>query len=733
MHQDKELQLISGTVEDQTFRNGDNGFTVLDLDCDGELVTVVGILPDVAAGEILHLQGRWQESSQWGRQFRAELCEQIVPHTAGQMLKYLSSGTIKGIGPATAQKIVEMFGDKTFDVLENRPDELIKIPGISKAKAQRAHEDFKKQFALRTVMIALERFGMTPAECTRVYKAFGANSVDTVEKNPYALCEEKIGFGFDRADTICRNLPERPAESFRTRAGLMHTLRNAQFGDGHTCLPYTELINKCVKTIDANWEDTEDCLNRLVNEGLLIDEFFDEQRYIFLPAIHKAESTAAARLKVFLQFPPAGTPALEEEITGIEQENRIVYGELQRDAIRTAAEKGMLILTGGPGTGKTTAIRGILKLFQKQGLKVALAAPTGRAAKRMSELAGCEARTIHRLLEAEKTPDGRPPRFQRNAQNLLECQALILDELSMVDSYLFAAVLDALPLGCRLVMVGDADQLPAVGAGNVLHDILAAETLPAVRLTTVYRQAMKSLIVENAHRIINGETPILREKKRDFFFLSSQNPTICGETVRDLVATRLPKAYGIDPMMDIQVLCPSRMGMAGTLTLNGVLQDALNPADGKKNEYQHGKRLFREGDKVMQLKNNYELEYQDSHGKEGTGIFNGELGLLRKIDLTARTMLIDFDNRSAIYPIEKLEELDLAYAVTVHKSQGSEFEAVIMPICGVPYPLAYRSLLYTAVTRARRLFIAAGYEHELLQMAQNARTGKRYSALKWMI
>lgn len=725
---DRELIELSGTVESITFRNADNGWSVLDFDCGGELATLVGVLPEIQLGEMLNVRGHWDVNAQWGRQFRVELCEQLIPHTAAQMLKYLSQGTVKGIGPATARKIVETFGDSTFDILENSPGELSKIKGMSAGKAMLASQDFRKQFALRSVMIALEQLGMTPAECTKAYKVFGVNAADTVRRNPYALCEEQIGIGFERADAISTNLPERPAAGLRTRAGIMHTLRRAQYNDGHTCLPRDEAIRRCTQSINALWDDAQEALDDLVRENALIEELFGERRFIFLPPIHKAESTAAARLKVFLQFPPAGSPAIDEEIAKVESESSIVYGELQREAIRTAAEKGMLILTGGPGTGKTTAIRGILSLFRRQGLEVALAAPTGRAAKRMSELAGCETKTIHRLLEAERTDDNRPPRFQRNAQNLLQCQALILDELSMVDAYLFAAVLDALPLGCRLVMVGDADQLPAVGAGNVLHDILSVETLPSVRLTTVYRQAMESLIVENAHRIIGGEEPLLREKGRDFFFLSMPNPALCGNLVRELIAERLPKAYGLNPLTEIQVLCPSRKGAAGTLALNALLQDALNPAAPDKTDHPHAGRLFREGDKVMQMKNNYDLEW-DNDGQQGTGIFNGEQGILREIKLSAREMTIEFDGRLTRYPMDKLEDLDLAYAVTVHKSQGSEFEAVILPVCGVPIPLAYRSLLYTAVTRAKRLFVGVGNRDEFLRMAGNVRAGQRFSGL----
>lgn len=730
---ERELLEISGTVEAVVFRNDENGFSVIDFDCGDELTAVVGVLPAVQPGEMLKLRGTWQESPQWGRQFKAELCEQVIPSTAAQMLKYLSSGTVKGIGPATARRLVEMHGDRTFEVLESSPSEIAKVKGMSVGKAMLAHQDFKKQFALRTVMITLEQFGMTPSECTKAFKVFGVTAADKIRANPYSLCEENIGVGFARADEICRMLPKPPPPSMRVRAGLMHILRGAQFNDGHCCLPREKLLDGAERLTDANPGAAEEALEELLAAGLLRQELFEEKPFVFLPGIHKAEKAAATRLKIFLQFPPAGSSALEEEIAELERESKILYGELQREAIRTAAEKGMLILTGGPGTGKTTAIRGILGLFKRQGLKVALAAPTGRAAKRMGELAGSEAKTIHRLLEAERTDEGKPPRFARNAQNLLDCQALILDELSMVDSYLFAAVLDALPLGCRLVMVGDADQLPAVGAGNVLHDLLEAGNLPCVKLNKVYRQAMESLIVENAHRIIGGQAPLLGEKKRDFFFLPSFGAADCGSVVKDLAAQRLPKAYGLNPMTDIQVLCPSRKGAAGTLALNALLQEALNPPEPQKDEHPFAGRIFRVGDKVMQMKNNYDLEWTDSSGGEGRGIFNGELGLLRSIDAAGRQMLVEFDGRGAKYPMEKLEDLDLAYAVTVHKSQGSEFEAVVLPVFGVPIPLSYRALLYTAVTRAKRLFVGVGSKDELLRMAGNPRAGKRWTGLRYFL
>ncbi|MDR0883077.1 MAG: ATP-dependent RecD-like DNA helicase [Oscillospiraceae bacterium] len=724
---DYPLDELAGTVESITFRNDENGWSVLDLSCEDDLHTVVGILPDVQPGEQLLLRGRWDSHGTYGPQFRAELCEQVVPRTAAQMLKYLSAKTVKGIGPATARRLVELYGDKTFDILENHPELLAEVRGMSVEKAQLAHEDFKKQFALRTVMIALEQIGMTSAECTKAYKVFGVHAPSKVASNPYALCE--LGIAFARAEQISGQLPERPAPALRLRAALVHTLRRAQYSDGHTCLPQAELLRLCCEMIQADWEDVQSTLADMVTDNTLRRETWDETDYIFMPPIHKAEQSAATRLQVFLDFPPAGSEALDEDIDAVERESGIVYGELQRLAIRTAAEKGMLILTGGPGTGKTTAIRGILHLFKRQGLNVALAAPTGRAAKRMSELAGQEAKTLHRLLEAQKTEDNRPPVFMRNAKNLLDCSALILDELSMVDAYLFSAVLDALPLSCRLILVGDADQLPAVGAGNTLGDLLRADALPSVRLTKVYRQAMASLIVENAHRIIDDLPPILDDVTRDFFFMPKSTPALVQQTVCELVSQRLPKSYDLDPMTQIQVLCPSKMGLAGTGQMNAALQNVLNPPSDDKKEHTHAGRSFRTGDKVMQMKNDYELPWRDEWDKEGNGIMNGELGIVREIHPKEQSFIVDFGGLTTIYPFKKLENLDLAYAVTVHKSQGSEFEAVVLPVRSVPWPLSYRALLYTGVTRAKRLFVGVGSAEEFQKMAANVRTGVRYSGL----
>lgn len=729
--ENREQIELCGSVEDVTFRREDTGFTVLDLSSDGELVTVVGILPQVTAGEELHLVGYWDFHASFGRQFRARLCERSLPATSADLLRYLSSGVIKGIGPVTAQKIVEAFGEDTFDVLENNPRRLSSIKGISLAKAEKISREFREQFAVREVMIALEKFGMTPLECLNAFKIFGSNAVNTITQNPYILCNEGVGISFPRAEKIAISIPEKPDESFRIMAGVIHVIKH-NLANGHTCVPRDKLFEPCNELLGANKESIEASIESLIGQKQLITKKIEGRDFIFIPNMYFAESRAANVIKFMLKFPPAGRETLQKDISKIEQQENIKYESKQRLAIETAVEKGLLILTGGPGTGKTTAINGILKIFEMDGLNVALTAPTGRAAKRMSDVTGREAKTIHRLLEVEWDNNDRPV-FNRCQSNPLEANAVIVDELSMVDVSLFSSLLSALALGCRLIMVGDSDQLPPVGAGNVLHDLIASEKIPVVELTEVFRQAMESRIVTNAHKIVRGEMPDLECRDRDFFFMERNNPALAAKTISELCSTRLPKAYGYSSFEDIQVLCPSRKGQAGTVNLNRLLQDVLNPPENDKNEiaYPSGKTL-REGDKVMQIKNNYDIIWEKG-SESGSGIFNGDVGVLRKINKGNSSMIIVFDDRQAIYSFEAAAELELAYAVTVHKSQGNEFEAVIMPAVDVIPQLAYRNLLYTAVTRAKSIMIIVGAKQDIYKMTNNNKKSRRYSALKYFL
>lgn len=727
---DPQLEELCGVVEDVTYRREDTGFTVMDIFADDEYVTVVGVLPELSEGESVRLRGTWGYHATFGKQFKAQLCERSMPSSSADLLRYLSSGAVRGIGPATAKKIIERFGENSFDVLENQPERLADIKGISLKKAKDISKIFNEQFAVRQIMISLERFGMTTHECLEAYKLYGANAVDMIKANPYALCSDIVGMGFERADAIASALPEPPDRAYRVSAGIVHVVKY-NLNNGHTCVPRKKLIAPSSGLLEADEDTIEAAIDALVESGRLISQMMNGKEFLFLPQIYSAEKLAAQRILVMTKFPPAGRVTVEEDIEKIEKEENIHYESKQREAILTAANKGILILTGGPGTGKTTALNGILKLFELDGIDVALTAPTGRAAKRMSEITGKEAKTIHRLLEVEWDKHDRPY-FSRNARNPISAGAVIVDELSMVDISLFASLLDALPLGCRLIMVGDSDQLPAVGAGSVLHDLIFSGVLPVVELKEVFRQAMQSRIVTNAHKIVSGQMPELHDKNNDFFFMKRNSAYDTAATVAELCTVRLPKAYSYSPINDIQVLCPSRKGETGTVSLNKRLQAVINPPSPEKKELQSGSRIFREGDKVMQIKNNYNIIWtKDS--EEGTGVFNGDIGTVKKIDKANGCLAVCFDDKEAVYSTDNLQELEHAYAITVHKSQGNEFNAVVIPVMGVVPQLCYRNLLYTAVTRAKKLMVMVGSEKQIRDMVENNTRSKRYSALKFFL
>lgn len=727
---DPQLEELCGVVEDVTYRREDTGFTVMDIFADDEYVTVVGVLPELSEGESVRLRGTWGYHATFGKQFKAQLCERSMPSSSADLLRYLSSGAVRGIGPATAKKIIERFGENSFDVLENQPERLADIKGISLKKAKDISKIFNEQFAVRQIMISLERFGMTTHECLEAYKLYGANAVDMIKANPYALCSDIVGMGFERADAIASALPEPPDRAYRVSAGIVHVVKY-NLNNGHTCVPRKKLIAPSSGLLEADEDTIEAAIDALVESGRLISQMMNGKEFLFLPQIYSAEKLAAQRILVMTKFPPAGRVTVEEDIEKIEKEENIHYESKQREAILTAANKGILILTGGPGTGKTTALNGILKLFELDGIDVALTAPTGRAAKRMSEITGKEAKTIHRLLEVEWDKHDRPY-FSRNARNPISAGAVIVDELSMVDISLFASLLDALPLGCRLIMVGDSDQLPAVGAGSVLHDLILSGALPVVELKEVFRQAMQSRIVTNAHKIVSGQMPELHDKNNDFFFMKRNSAYDTAATVAELCTVRLPKAYSYSPINDIQVLCPSRKGETGTVSLNKRLQAVINPPSPEKKELQSGSRIFREGDKVMQIKNNYNIIWtKDS--EEGTGVFNGDIGTVKKIDKANGCLAVWFDDKEAVYSTDNLQELEHAYAITVHKSQGNEFNAVVIPVMGVVPQLCYRNLLYTAVTRAKKLMVMVGSEKQIRDMVENNTRSKRYSALKFFL
>lgn len=725
--EEQTLYEMSGSVERVIFRNEKNQYTVLELNNSEELVTVVGCLPFVSEGEELKVIGTWTSHPSFGPQFKAQACERSRPATAAAILKYLSSGAVKGIGAATAVRIVETFGENALDIIENDPERLAQVKGVTKAKAKKISEDFKQANGIKDVMVRLGKYGITPEEAVRVWKRYGAYAEECIRKDPFCLCDEELDIDFARADTIAASLEMPQDDTGRVRAGLIYVLRH-NANNGHTCLPRESLVQVASRMLQVEPEVTGGILRNMEETFDVHTETFGEREFLFLPCYHQSETYCADRLKMMLRYPPQSIVGVEGSIKEIEIREGIHYAPEQKQAITQALEKGFLILTGGPGTGKTTTLNGIIHILKEKGETVLLAAPTGRAAKRMSELTGEEAKTVHRMLQVQWDEADRPI-FSRNEQNPLECDAVVVDELSMVDVSLFEGILRALPLGCRLILVGDCDQLPSVGAGNVLGDLIASQLFPVVQLTEIFRQSMESLIVTNAHRIVAGEMPQLTDKTHDFFFLPLHRAETIRNTIVDLCARRLPASYGYSVYQDIQVLTPGRKGELGTQELNRRLQETLNPPDKGKKELNVNGYLLREGDKVMQVKNNYNLPWSRSDGTTGEGVFNGDMGILIEIDKAAGAITVAIDDKMVLYDTDHAGELELAYAATVHKSQGNEFQAVVMPMFPGPKQLEYRNLLYTAVTRAKNLLILVGEERTVRAMVANNRKTRRYSGL----
>ena len=724
-------QLV-GTVERIVFRNEDNGWTVLELDDGQELHKAVGVLPMVGVGETLRLTGAWVDHPSFGVQFRAEQAQRHLPEGEDAILRYLSSGAVKGIGPATALRIVEKFGDRALDVMEKEPQRLTEIRGISPAKARKLGEEYAAQFGLREVMLAFSSYGLTPGEALRCWKKWGASTVERIRANPYLLCSAGLYIGFERADQICMGMDRSPDDSRRVEAGLLYVLRH-NLGNGHTCLPEDKLISTTSALLGVETDKVAETLEGMVYAFTVKVEEFQERRFVFLNHLHRAERSIASRIRLMGGFPPLPDGRVEERVDAVERSLGIAYAAQQRRAIVDAVEKGLLILTGGPGTGKTTTLRAIILLLEQMGETVALAAPTGRAAKRLSELTGREAKTLHRLLEVQWEDNEDAPAFARNEKNPLDADAVVVDELSMVDVLLFDSLLRALKAGCRLVLVGDTDQLPAVGPGSVLGDLMASGEVPVVQLTEVFRQAMQSRIVSNAHRIVAGEMPDLNARDGDFFFLPQDSAQGVVQTVLDLCSYRLPRTYGLSVFDGLQVLCPGRKGELGTRELNRRLQALLNPEADDRREMAVEGTILRVGDKVMHVRNNYDIVWTRDDGESGQGVFNGDIGVLEDMDTREGTLSIRYDDRVALYTRQEAQDIELAYAATVHKSQGSEFDAVILPLYRNPPMLCYRNLLYTAVTRAKTLLILVGSRDTLAEMVKNDRKTLRYTGLEWFL
>lgn len=723
---------ISGTVDSVIFASQDTGYTVLEIEMnDGFPATLVGTMPYVAEGDTVKAVGKWLNHPTYGLQFKVETYEKVLPTSEADILRYLSSGAVKGIGPKTAAKIVEKFGCDSFDVIENHPDWLASIPGISRRKADDITTSFIDSSGARNVMMfCSDYFGSTVS--MKIYQKWGNRAVDMIKADPYKLCSAFSGISFTRADAIAESCGiERNSES-RIMGGIVHVLSTAASNHGHTCLPHGRLKSEAAELLGLEESRISEVCDMMIRSAELIAKHFDGEAYIFLPRMRKAEGYIAEKLAEINRLcPSVDSGDTDIYIMRCENDAGITYAPMQRKAIHAAMSRGVTILTGGPGTGKTTIIKGLISIFDRMGFKIALAAPTGRAAKRMSETTGCEAKTVHRLLEMEYKDDFEP-RFVRCETCRLDENVFILDEASMMDAVLTEAFLRAVKPGSRIIFIGDRDQLPSVGAGNVLADLIDSECFNTVSLTDIFRQGENSVIVYAAHEINNGKMPPTDNKSEDFFFMGRSDDMSIVETVSQLCHSRLPKKYGPELASGIQIITPSRKGECGTEKLNAVLQAALNPPSRDKAEkHSHG-TTFRVGDKVMQIKNNYGIEWE-KNGMEGVGIFNGDIGIIEDIDVREEKMEILFDDRRVDYDFSLLSELELAYAITVHKSQGSEYPIVIIPLYSCAPMLQSRNLLYTAVTRGARIVILVGKKSVLSRMVETNYRAARYTGLKYML
>ena len=727
---------LGGTVENIIFNNEENGYTVFDLSVDDagdgaakdDILTACGITPGINVGDRIRLVGEWIFDKRYGRQFRVSSYETQLPATENDILRYLSGGAVKGIGPKTAEKLVAKYGGDTLDVIENHPEWLAELPGINVSKAVKISESYREQFGIRTLMLLCREY-LSSAMSHKVYKKWGGAAVDMIKNNPYRLCEEFEGIGFERADRLARSLGVEADSEYRLMSGIHYILSDNSRTRGHAFLPWGKLISTASAVLGASEDKLEAAAGRMIDEHRLVRRKVENLDAVYDSFAYRTEQEISGKLDLLDRICPrleAGD--IERFILAIELEENKQYAALQRQAIRDAVNNGVMVLTGGPGTGKTTVIRAVIRVFKSMDMRVALAAPTGRAAKRMSEATQCEAKTIHRLLEMDFT-EGERDNFKKNENDLLEEDVIIIDEASMIDMFLMNSLLKAIKPGARLMLIGDSDQLPSVGAGNVLNDIIASGRYRTVKLTEIFRQAGESLIITNAHRINDGVYPVLNSTNGDFFFMLRERDRDIADTIVDLWKNRLPRRYGEEAAEGIQVISPSRKGLAGTETLNHMLRDALNPPSARKREKKFRETIYREGDRVMQIRNDYDLEWERD-GQNGVGVFNGDIGVIETINDGAEQMIIRFDDRVVTYDYTKLEELDHAWAITVHKSQGSEYPIVIMPMySSCPKQLLTRNLLYTGVTRAKRMVILVGNPLVVCEMVDNNRQVMRYTGL----
>ena len=724
------LQKLEGSIEHVIYSNEENGYAICDMAiADDEIVTIVGTLPMIAAGDNLTVYGKWTHNPKYGRQFSVSQYERMMPADTASILRYLASGVIKGIGPKTAMRIVEEFGEDTFDVIENHPDWLAEIKGISRKSAKEMSERFREQAGMRSVMMFFRNY-FGAAVTIRIYKRWGSASVDIAKKNPYRLCNEVEGIGFERADAMAADLGVTNDNFDRIMSGIKYVLLQQAMQNGHSCLPDDKLSEATAQLLGVTKESAEEAISALLKNGTLRYTLSGDMRLIYDAVSYDAEKYIAEKLVLLDRTSTSiSLPDIDRFIEREESQNGLSYASKQKQAISDALRYGVMVLTGGPGTGKTTVVKALIHIFDSMGFDIALAAPTGRAAKRLSESTSREAKTVHRLLEMSYD-GGSTPVFNRNEFDQLEEDVIIVDEASMIDTALMMALTKAIKPGARLIIIGDSDQLPSVGAGNVLHDIIESERFSVIELDEIFRQAKESLIVTNAHMINEGKYPITDVKDNDFFFLPRELDRDIAATIADLYKNRLPRKYGESIKAGIQVITPSRKGEAGSENLNVLLQSALNPASRDRLEYRFKDVLFREGDRVMQTRNNYDINwFRDIDGKDGYGIFNGDIGVIQRIDIQNSYMEILFDDKLVNYDLTLLDDIEHAYAITVHKSQGSEYGVVIIPMCSAAHMLHTRNLLYTAVTRAQKMVILVGRSDIIRLMVDNDHQSMRYTGL----
>ncbi len=725
----EELDLLQGTVAAIVYENQDNGYTVLRMNCAGQTVTVVGTIPLAVAGERLMVTGRWINNPNYGKQFEAEFLERLMPETTPEILSYLSSRTVKGIGPKLAARIVDRFGAETLNIMERDPERLAEVPGITLEKAKHIGSAFRQQTGMRRLIEFLSLHHLPTELAVRLYRLWGDEAMDILYSDPYCLTEPGLDAGFNLVDHFAIDLGVSADDERRVEAGLIFELRH-NLTVGHVFLPEDKLVGATSLLLTVPTDVIRQGVKRLVEAGKIVRDGLAGIEIVYLPELHEDELYVESRLKDMARAELKAPRNLDVLVSGAEKAGEIQYSQQQRLAVRLAGTSKLLVITGGPGTGKTTILRGILEIYGQMGVRTLLAAPTGRAAKRLQEVTGEDASTIHRLLECQLDPGSGLLVFTRDEDNPLKAGAVIVDETSMVDINLMASLLRAMDKECRLILVGDPDQLPPVGPGSPLSDMIRSGVIPAVCLTEIFRQAQKSQIVMNAHRVNTGVMPDLHSVDSDFFFMRRRSDEAVAETICALCKTRLPQNMGIRPE-DIQVLSPTRKGATGTGNLNALLQAQLNPPSADKQEKKWGEVTFREGDRVMQIRNNYDLLWKKTDGTQaGMGVFNGDIGIIQEIDLNAETMTVLFDDRETEYDFDMLRELELAYAMTVHKSQGSEYPVVILSAWNCSPNLKTRSILYTAITRARKMLIIVGQEEMVCEMTGNQRKSRRYTGLK---